>query len=71
MILMMTSEIDIYRTAQLLVKNHGEDAPIQAAARVDEMLALGDVEGRTTWKRVLAAIDELLSTERPAGTYLS
>ena len=34
----MTSEIDIYRSAQVLVKRHGEDAPIHAAMRADELL---------------------------------
>ncbi len=29
----MTSDLDIYRSANLLVKQHGEDAPIQAAMR--------------------------------------
>ena len=29
----MTSDLDIYRTANLLVKRHGEDAPIEAAMR--------------------------------------
>jgi hypothetical protein len=30
----MTSDLDIYRSANLLVKRHGEDAPIEAAMRV-------------------------------------
>ena len=29
----MTPNLDIYRTANLLVKRHGEDAPIHAAMR--------------------------------------
>jgi len=29
----MTSPIDIYRTANELIKQHGEDAPIHAASR--------------------------------------
>ncbi len=29
----MTSELDIYRSANLLVKQHGEDAPIHAAMK--------------------------------------
>ena len=31
----MTSDLDIYRTANELIKQHGEDAPIQAAMRVE------------------------------------
>jgi hypothetical protein len=34
----MIPDLDIYRTAQLLVKQHGADAPIHAAMRADAML---------------------------------
>ena len=34
----MTSDPDIYRTAQVIVIQHGEDAPIEAAMRVDAIL---------------------------------
>ncbi len=34
----MLADLDIYRSANILVKQHGEDAPIQAAMRVDAML---------------------------------
>ena len=63
----MTSDRDIYRTANLLVKQHGEDAPIQAAMRADAMLEKGDMEGCAVWKRIVKAIEELLSEERPEG----
>ena len=45
----------------------GEDVPIQAAMRADEMLDGGDMEGQMVWRRILKAIDELLATERPEG----
>ncbi len=38
----MTSDLDIYRSANLLVKRHGQDAPIHAAMRADAMLDRGD-----------------------------
>lgn len=63
----MTSDADIWRTANLLVKQQGEEAPIHAAMRADELLAAGDLDGLAVWKRIAKAIDELLSTERPAG----
>ncbi len=44
----MTSDLDIYRSAQVLVKQHGEDAPIQAAMRADAMLEAGDLDGLAT-----------------------
>ena len=66
----MTEEIDVYRAAALLVKQYGENAPIRAAMRADELLAGGDVEGAAVWKRVLRAIDELQAKERPTVTRL-
>ena len=35
--------------------------------RVDAMLATGDLDGQAVWKRILAALDELFSEERPDG----
>ncbi len=46
----MIPDLDIYRTANVLVKQHGEDAPIQAAMCADAMLEKG--EGCAVWKRV-------------------
>ena len=61
----MTSPIDIYRTANELIKQHGPDAPIHAAMRADELLDAGDLDGQAVWKRILAAMEELMSEERP------
>ena len=33
--------------------------------RADECLAAGDVEGEAVWLRIVKAIEELLSEERP------
>ncbi len=33
--------------------------------RADEYLAAGDMEGVAVWKRIVKAIEELLSEERP------
>ncbi len=55
----MTSNLDIYRTAQLLIDQHGDDAILEAAMRADEMLDKGDLDGRAVWRQVLAAIEEL------------
>ena len=63
----MLSNIDTYRTANELIKQHGEDAPIHAAMRADELLEAGDIDGQAVWKRVLAAIDELLLERPPAA----
>ena len=63
----MTDDIDIYRTANVLVELHGEDAPIQAAMKADALLEASDTEGVAAWKRILAAVDELLSKDKPDG----
>ena len=42
----MTTDLDIYRTAALMVKKHGEDAPFHAAMRAVELLDAGDMDGR-------------------------
>ena len=52
--------LDGYRTAQVLVRQYGADAPIRASMRHDELLERGDRRGVAVWKRVLAAIDALL-----------
>ena len=41
----MIPDLDIYRSANVLVKRHGEDAPIGAAMRADAMLEKGDLDG--------------------------
>ena len=61
----MTSDLDIYRSANELIKQHGEDAPILAAMRADESMDTGDMEGRAVWLRIVKAIEELMSKERP------
>jgi hypothetical protein len=60
----MVDELDIYRTARLMVNQHGPDAPIHVAMRQDQLSASGDIEGANVWKRVLAAIDVLLVNDR-------
>ena len=41
----MIPDLDIYRSANVLVKRHGQDAPIEAAMRADAMLDMGDLGG--------------------------
>ena len=61
----MTSDLDIYRSANELIKQHGEDAPIHAAMRADELMETGDMEGAAVWIRIVKAVEELLLKERP------
>ena len=61
----MTSDIDIYRSANELIKQYGDAADIEAAMKADECLAAGDMEGEAVWLRIVKAVEELLLEERP------
>ncbi len=55
----MIPDIDIWRCAQLMVNNHGDEAAIEAAMMADEWLAKGNIEAQRVWLRIAKAIDEL------------
>jgi len=52
-------EIDIWRTAKILMDAHGEDASLAAAMRSDWCLEDGNLDGVAVWKRVMRAIEQL------------
>ena len=62
----VVDDIDIWRSAKLLIDQHGDEAPIHAAMRADELLAAGDLDGYAAWKRIVRAVDDLLRVERDA-----
>ena len=49
------------------MKQHGQDAPIEAAMRADDMLDRGDLDGYAVWRQVLKAVEELLREEPREG----
>jgi hypothetical protein len=51
--------IDICRSANELIKQYGDQADIEAAARADEYEANGDRDGQRVCLRILKAIDAL------------
>ncbi len=55
----MTSDLDIYRSAKLLIDQHGEDAPIFAAQQADRCLEAGDLDG----KAVLSHMWDILTAQ--------
>ena len=59
--------LDIYRSANVLIREHGEDAALEAAKHADAMLAKDDLEGLAVWKQVLKAIEEVQRRERHDG----
>jgi hypothetical protein len=52
-------ELDIWRTAQILIDSHGEDASTQAAMREDYALEDGNLAAVSVWRRVMLAVEEL------------
>ena len=59
----MTSDLDIYRSANVLVKQYGQDAPIEAAMRADAMLERADLDGYAVWRRIQRPVGELQRAE--------
>ena len=63
----MITDLDIYRSANVLIHEHGEDAALEAAQRADAMLERGDMEGCAVWKRIVRAVEEIERKERREG----
>lgn len=61
----MISDLDIWRAATLLIKQHGDNAEVIASFRVDEMTEREDDEGRAVWLRIERAVAELQA--QPTG----
>ncbi len=64
---MTVSDLDVFRSANVLAKRHGNEAPSHAAMRADAMLDKGDLDGHRVWLRILAAVTELLDTRPGDG----
>jgi hypothetical protein len=61
----MISDLDIWRAANLLVKQHGADAEIVAARRAGELMEREDWDDRVVWLRIRRAVAELQA--QPSG----
>lgn len=55
----MTSELEIWRSARLLVEQHGADAMAAAETRAQAYLDKADDNNWVLWMRIAAAILEL------------
>lgn len=58
----MISDLDIWRAANLLIRQHGAEAELEAARLADLMLDRGDRDGELAWLRIKRAIAELQLT---------
>ena len=66
----MIPDLDIYRSAALLVKRHGQDAPIEAAMRADAMLerAAWTAIAILDWSRLISQENPMKRSARPPRT---
>lgn len=64
----MSSDLDIFRSAALLIRDHGhgEIAARVASRRADALHDTGDLQGCHLWTRIGDAIDDLTRTRRHA-----
>jgi hypothetical protein len=65
----MIQHIDIYRSAKLLIDQHGEEAAIFAGMQADECLEKGDLDGKVVWLSVIKAIEELQDVSLPKSVH--
>ena len=65
----MVPEIDIWRSAQLLIKQHGKEVGLKADLRVSELTKKGDTTGADVWKLIRSAIEKL-QNESPSDESL-
>jgi hypothetical protein len=61
----MISDLDIWRAANLLISQHGDQAELEACRLADLMLDRGDRDGELLWLRIRRTIAELQAP--PAG----
>jgi len=59
--------LDSWRAANLLIQQHGADAALHAAMRVDVLREAGDEAGAAVWTRIIKAVDALQRTNPQPG----
>jgi hypothetical protein len=60
----MIPDIDIWRCAQLMINNHGDEAAMEAATMADDFLCKGNIEAQRVWMRIVGAIDTLQNVQQ-------
>ncbi len=59
----MTSDLDIYRAAGVVIEQYGKDAQIHSTKRASAMLDKGDLDAYAVWKQILRAVEEVQRVE--------
>jgi len=55
----MVSQKDIFISAQLLIKKHGDHAETIAERRMQEMMERDDAKGASVWFSILSSLEDL------------
>ena len=53
----MISELNIYRAADMQIERHGANGPVEAGRLINQMLELGNMEGRAVWMWIKRATE--------------
>jgi hypothetical protein len=61
------SDLDIWRSANVMIQYHGDNARLEAARRANRLLAQGDADGCFAWIRIFKAVQDLLSDPMSLG----
>ena len=63
----VTAKSEIRAAARKFIERFGAEAPHQAAMRADELLSLGDYQGRTRWQLIHREVTALLAAAPDRG----
>ena len=63
----MIFDLDIYRSAKVIINQYGKDAQIHSTKRAIAMLDKDDLDAYAIWKRILRAVEELQRTAPKSG----
>jgi len=55
----MIQDIDIYRSANVLITQYGEGALLEAMNRLEKYRVIGNASGMNVWRRIADAIEAL------------
>ncbi len=56
----MTEEMDIQHAAELFIERFGNDAPTEAAMRMDELRDSGDTDGHALWQKIYLRVSDIV-----------
>ena len=59
----MPTDLDVFRTTAVLIREHVDGATLEAAHRADSFLEQGNMDVVRVWRAVLKAVEELQRTE--------